>query len=51
MSFSGFYCTERLKAENKNNVILSIVNVHHVQQCMHSLFSSCLMKPGDEFLQ
>jgi hypothetical protein len=34
----------------KNNVTFSVVNVHRVQWCMHSLFSSCLMKPCEEFL-
>jgi hypothetical protein len=36
--------------KQKNNVILSAGNVHRVQRCMHSLFSSCLMQPGEEFL-
>jgi hypothetical protein len=37
--------------ETKNNVILSVGNAHRFQRCMHSLFSSCLMQPGEEFLQ
>jgi hypothetical protein len=37
--------------KQKNNVILSVENIHRVQRCMHSLFSSCLMQPGEEFLQ
>jgi hypothetical protein len=36
--------------KTKNNVILSVGNVHHALQCMHSLFSSCLMEPGEELL-
>jgi hypothetical protein len=36
--------------KTKNNVILSVGNVHHVQQCMYSLFSSCLVQPSEEFL-
>jgi hypothetical protein len=32
--------------KQKNNVILSVGNVHRVQRCMHSVFSSCLMQPG-----
>jgi hypothetical protein len=36
--------------KQKNNVILSVGNVHRVQRCMHSLVSSCLMQPGEEFL-
>jgi hypothetical protein len=35
----------------KNNVTLSVGNVHCIQLCMHSLFSSCLMQSGEEFLQ
>jgi hypothetical protein len=35
----------------KNNVILNLRNVHCVHRCMRSLFSSCLMQPGEEFLQ
>jgi hypothetical protein len=38
-----------LKSENKN-VVLSVGSVHRVQRCMHSLFPSCLMQPGEEFL-
>jgi hypothetical protein len=37
--------------KTKNNLILSVVNVHCVQRCMHSPFSSCLMQLGKEFLQ
>jgi hypothetical protein len=37
--------------KTKNNVILSVGSVHCIQWCMHSLFSSCLMQPGEEFLQ
>jgi hypothetical protein len=40
-----------LKLENKNNVILSVGNIHRVQRCIHSLFSSCLMQLGEEYLQ
>jgi hypothetical protein len=36
--------------EKKSNVILSVGNVRCVQQYMHSLFSSCLMQLGEEFL-
>jgi hypothetical protein len=36
--------------KTKNNVILSVENVHRVHRCMHSLFSSCLMQPGEELL-
>jgi hypothetical protein len=36
--------------KQKNNIILSVGNVHRVQRCMHSLFSSCLMQPGEDFL-
>jgi hypothetical protein len=36
--------------KQRNNVILSVGNVHRVQRCMHSFFSSCLMQPGEEFL-
>jgi hypothetical protein len=40
-----------LKSENqKRKVILRVGNVHRVQRCMYSLFSSCLMQPGEEFL-
>jgi hypothetical protein len=37
--------------KTENNVILSVGNVHFIQQCMHLFFSSCLMQPGEEFLQ
>jgi hypothetical protein len=30
--------------ETENTVILSVGNVHRVQRCVHSLFSSCLMQ-------
>jgi hypothetical protein len=43
--------SDALKSENKNNVILSVGNVHRVQRWMHSRFSSCLMQAGEEFLQ
>jgi hypothetical protein len=33
-----------IRKQKKNNVILSVGNVHHIQQSMHSLFSSCLMQ-------
>jgi hypothetical protein len=36
--------------KTKNNVILNVENVHRVQRRMHSLFSSCLMQPSEEFL-
>jgi hypothetical protein len=38
--------------KTKNNVmpILIVGNVHCTQQCMRSLFSSCLMQTGEEFL-
>jgi hypothetical protein len=36
--------------KTKKHVIVSVGNVHRVQRCMHSLFSSCLMQPGEEFL-
>jgi hypothetical protein len=36
--------------KQKNYVILSVGNVHRVQRCMHSIFSSCLMQLGEEFL-
>jgi hypothetical protein len=36
--------------KTKNNVILSVGNVHCVQRCMHALFSSCLMQSDEEFL-
>jgi hypothetical protein len=36
--------------KTKSNVILSVGNVHCIQWCMHSVSSSCLMKPGEEFL-
>jgi hypothetical protein len=36
--------------KTKNYVILSFRNVHRVYRCMHSLFYSCLMQPGEEFL-
>jgi hypothetical protein len=36
--------------KTKNNVILGVGNVYHVQQDMHSLFSLCLMQPDEEFL-
>jgi hypothetical protein len=42
MSESKFHC-------NKNRVMLSVGNVHRVQRCMHSQFSSCLMQPREEF--
>jgi hypothetical protein len=37
--------------KTKNNVVLNVENVHSVQRCMHSLFSSCFMQPGEELLQ
>jgi hypothetical protein len=41
-----------LKSENKNNVILNFGKFLCVQRCIriHSLFSSCLMQPGEAFL-
>jgi hypothetical protein len=42
--------TTGIRKQTKN-VILSVGNVHRIQQCMHSLFSSCLMQPGEEVLQ
>jgi hypothetical protein len=52
-SWHMFYLLKKKLHSNqktKNNVILSVGNVHRVQRCMHSLFSSCLMQPGEEFL-
>jgi hypothetical protein len=41
----------QIRKQKKNSVIISVGNVHRVQRCIHSLFSSCLMQPGEEFLQ
>jgi hypothetical protein len=38
-----------IEIRKKSNVILSAGNVHRVQRCMHSLFSSSLMQTGKEF--
>jgi hypothetical protein len=43
-------CYKQIYIRKKNNVVLSVGNVHRVQRCMHSLFSTCLMQPGEEFL-
>jgi hypothetical protein len=53
-SWHMFYLSKNKVHQNqktKNNVILSVGNVHRVQRCMHSLFSSSLMQTGEEFLQ
>jgi hypothetical protein len=34
----------------KNNVALSAGSVHRVQRFKHSLFSSCMMEPCEQFL-
>jgi hypothetical protein len=34
----------------QKTILFCVGNVHRVQRCMHSLFSSCLMQPGEEFL-
>jgi hypothetical protein len=36
--------------KKKKKVILSVGNVHCIQRCMHSLFSSYLMQPSEGFL-
>jgi hypothetical protein len=38
------------KTKKKNNVIQSVENLHCAQRCIHSIFSSCLMQPVEEFL-
>jgi hypothetical protein len=48
-SWHMFYLSKN-KLQTKNNVIISVGNAHRIQRCMHSLFSSCLMQPGEEFL-
>jgi hypothetical protein len=44
--------TITLRTENNKQFygLFSVGNVHRVQRCMHSLFSSCLTQPGKEFL-
>jgi hypothetical protein len=39
------------KQKTKTMLYLSVGNVHRIERCMHSLFSSCLMQPSEEFLQ
>lgn len=34
----------------KNSVTLSVGTVQRIQRCTHSLFSSCLLRPGEQFL-
>jgi hypothetical protein len=36
--------------KTKKNVVLSAGNVHRVHRCMYSLFSWCLLQPGEVFL-
>jgi hypothetical protein len=36
--------------KQKTMFYICVGNVHRVQRCMHSLFSSCLIQPGEEVL-
>jgi hypothetical protein len=51
-SWHMFYLSKNKLHWNQKtkNIILSVGNVHHIQRCMHLLFSSCLMQPSEEFL-
>jgi len=38
-----------IKSEKKHGVLLSLGNTQHAQECMRSLFSSCLIQPVNSF--
>jgi len=37
-------------SQKKQDVVLSVENVHHTPECMHSLIFLRLMRSGEEFL-
>jgi hypothetical protein len=43
------FTTLHWNQKTKSNVVLRVGNVHRVQRCTYSLFSSCLMQPSQEF--
>jgi hypothetical protein len=48
---TGSICQKINYTKIKKQCYISVGTVHHIQRCMHLLFSSCLMLPGGEFLE